>query len=30
MGYFLKWMVGVNFLGLLMYKAVEKDLIRSK
>ena len=29
-GYFLKWMVAVNFLGLLMYKAVEKDLIRSK
>lgn len=29
-GYFLKWTVGVNFLGLLMYKAVEKDLIRSK
>jgi len=28
--YFLKWMVGVNFLGLLLYKAVEKDLIRSK
>ena len=28
--YFLKWMVAVNFLGLLMYKAVEKDLIRSK
>jgi len=29
-GYFLKWMVAVNFLGLLMYKAFEKDLIRSK
>ena len=28
--YFLKWTVGVNFLGLLMYKAVERDLIRSK
>ena len=28
--YFLKWTVAVNFLGLLMYKAVEKDLIRSK
>ena len=30
MGYFLKWMVGINFVGLLLYKAVEKDLIRSK
>ena len=29
-GYFLKWMVSVNFFGLLLYKAVEKDLIRSK
>lgn len=28
--YFLKYMVGVNFVGLLLYKAVEKDLIRSK
>ncbi len=28
--YFLKWTVAVNFLGLLMYKAVERDLIRSK
>ena len=27
---FLKGTVSVNFLGLLMYKAVEKDLIRSK
>lgn len=30
MGYFLKWMICVDFLGLLLYKAVEKDLIRSK
>lgn len=29
-GYFLEWTVAINFLGLLMYKAVEKDLIRSK
>jgi capsular polysaccharide transport system permease protein len=29
-GYFLKWMVSVDFIGLLLYKAVEKDLIRSK
>lgn len=28
--YFLKWTVAVNFLGLLMYKVVERDLIRSK
>ena len=28
--YFLKWTVAVNFLGLLMYKAAERDLIRSK
>ena len=28
--YFLKWTVGINLLGLLMYKAVERDLIRSK
>ena len=28
--YFLKWTVAVNFLGLLMYKAVERDLIRSE
>lgn len=28
--YFLKWTIAVNFLGLLMYKAVERDLIRSK
>ena len=30
MTYFLKWTIAVNFLGLLMYKAVERDLIRSK
>ncbi|WP_230660735.1 ABC transporter permease [Psychrobacter sp. I-STPA10] len=30
MGYFLKWMIFVDFFGLLLYKAVEKDLIRSK
>lgn len=30
MRYFLKWMISVNFVGLLLYKAVEKDLIRSK
>ena len=28
--YFLKWMVGVNFLGLLLYKYAEQDMIRSK
>ncbi|MDO4699740.1 MAG: ABC transporter permease [Moraxella sp.] len=28
--YFIKWTVGVNFLGLLLYKACERDLIRSK
>lgn len=30
MGYFLKWMIGVDFIGLLLYKAFEKDLIRSR
>lgn len=30
MSYFLKWMIFVDFFGLLLYKAVEKDLIRSK
>lgn len=30
MGYFLQWMIVVNFVGLLLYKAVEPDLIRSK
>lgn len=30
MGYFIKWTVCVNFLGLLLYKAFENDLIRSK
>lgn len=28
--YFLKWMLVVDFLGLLLYKAVEKDLIRKR
>lgn len=30
MWYFVKWTVAVNFLGLLLYKALEKDLIRSR
>ena len=30
MVYFLKWMIGMNFTGLLLYKACEKDLIRSR
>lgn len=30
MGYFVKWTVCVNFVGLLLYKAFENDLIRSK
>lgn len=29
-GYFLKWMVGVNFFGLLLYKFTERDMIRSR
>lgn len=29
-GYFVKWVVSVNFVGLLLYKAFEKDMIRSK
>ncbi|WP_201508592.1 ABC transporter permease [Psychrobacter alimentarius] len=29
-GYFLKWMFAVNFLGLLLYKFAERDMIRSK
>lgn len=28
--YFLKWMCGVNFLGLLLYKYAERDMIRSR
>lgn len=28
--YFIFWLIGVNFVGLLGYKACEKDLIRSK
>lgn len=28
--YFLKWMLAVDFLGLLLYKALEKDLIRKR
>lgn len=30
MMYFIKWTICVNFLGLLLYKAFERDLIRSK
>lgn len=30
MGYFLEWMVAVNFIGLLLYKFAERDMIRSK
>ncbi|OOR88368.1 polysialic acid transporter [Moraxella caviae] len=30
MSYFLAWTACVNFLGLLLYKACERDLIRSK
>lgn len=30
MGYFIKWAICVNFFGLLLYKAREGDLIRSK
>lgn len=29
-GYFLEWMFAVLFVGLLMYKATEKDMIRSR
>lgn len=29
-GYFLEWMFSVLFIGLLMYKATEKDMIRSR
>ena len=28
--YFLKWMFAVNFLGLLLYKYAERDMIRSR
>ena len=28
--YFVKWTICVNFVGLLLYKACERDLIRSK
>ncbi|MDO5650807.1 MAG: ABC transporter permease [Moraxella sp.] len=28
--YFIKWLMAVNFVGLLLYKAFERDLIRSK
>lgn len=28
--YFLKWMLGVNFFGLLLYKFTERDMIRSR
>lgn len=30
MWYFFKWVIAVNFLGLLTYKAFEKDLIRTR
>lgn len=30
MGYFITWVLCVNFVGLLLYKACERDLIRSK
>jgi capsular polysaccharide transport system permease protein len=29
-GYFLKWMFAVNFVGLLLYKYAERDMIRSR
>ncbi|WP_198335982.1 ABC transporter permease [Psychrobacter celer] len=29
-GYFLEWMFAVNFLGLLLYKYAERDMIRSR
>lgn len=28
--YFFKWVIGVNFVGLLTYKAFERDLIRTR
>lgn len=28
--YFIKWMLTIDFIGLLMYKAFERDLIRAK
>lgn len=30
MGYFLKWMIATNFLGLLLYRRFEKDMLRTK
>ncbi len=30
MGYFVEWLVAMNFLGLLLYKRFERDLIRSR
>lgn len=30
MGYFLKWMIAVDFTGLLLYKAFENDFIRKR
>jgi capsular polysaccharide transport system permease protein len=30
MNYFIKWMVAVDFIGLLLYKAFENDFIRSR
>lgn len=30
MGYFAKWLVSINFIGLLLYQFCQKDLIRSK
>lgn len=30
MGYFAKWTICVNFVGLLLYQSCQKDLIRSK
>lgn len=30
MSYFIKWMVAVDFIGLLLYKAFENDFIRSR
>lgn len=28
--YFLKWMIAINFIGLLLYKYTERDMIRSR
>lgn len=30
MWYFLKWMIATNFLGLLLYRRFEKDMLRSR